>query len=355
VKYLACLGVMGLMAILAGSAQADTLTVLQAGGDRLIATQNTDGGWGWPVTGVSAPNTIGPIGMGLSTAYSVTGDSTFRTGLQKVGTYMLTKSGNFSPSDGYLAVELDRVFGGTTYSDYVKANFYDKLAAGTYMRIGVGDSTLYDTAAYVNRIRTVRSGTQANMAAWDIGVGLYAAAKIGADTTAWADSTRAEVNELDSDNYYDPDGMAGAILGLAAIGDTSFDPTSGSHASAANLHDLASQLLTLQINNGGISWSKDWVIPNDGDECTQATAYSILALAELDKAGYQSQLDGMGAWLRSTQLGNGGFENYTTYGENNEVTAEALWGAGVAPEPATLALLGLGGGLALLKRRRNRN
>ena len=53
----------------------------------------------------------------------------------------------------------------------MKTNFYDKLAAGTYER-AAEPGVYYTTASYVQRIRDTRSGTQANMAAWDIGMGL---------------------------------------------------------------------------------------------------------------------------------------------------------------------------------------
>jgi hypothetical protein len=144
------------------------------GGNRLANTQNSDGGWAWPLTGGSTLNTVGPIAMGLGKAYQSTGSVTQKAALQKAGGYLLTKTNNFSPSDGYLAAQLDQVFSGNTYKNYVKANYYDPLAAGTYNRNGAG--TLYSTASYINTIRTNRaSWDQANMAAWDIGTGLVGA------------------------------------------------------------------------------------------------------------------------------------------------------------------------------------
>jgi len=332
------------------------ISVIQDGGDRLVETQNTDGGWGWPLTGTSAVNTIGPIGAGLVQAYLATGDSNQYAALQSLGTYFLTKTTNFSPSDGYLAVQLDGVFGGTTYTDFVKTNFYDQLAAGTYNRNGAG--TLYDTATYIQLIHNNRASAP-NMAAWDIGMGCYAAALVGADTTAWQAGVEAEINNLDSENYYDVLGLAGAVLGLAAAGDTDFDPTSGSHAAASSLADLADILASYQIDaSGGFAWNAAWVIDNDGDEAVQETAYAILALNEVDREGYMDELLAASAYLRTIQLETGGWQDYQAFGtytgsgENNEVTGEALWGIGVAPEPATMGLLMLGGVGTLVRRMR---
>ena len=61
-------------------------TLLEAftfGGNRLVATQNPDGGWGWPLTGTSALNTLGPIAMGLAQAYQQTGILTQRYSIIK--------------------------------------------------------------------------------------------------------------------------------------------------------------------------------------------------------------------------------------------------------------------------------
>ena len=50
---------------------------------------------------------------------------------------------------------------------------------------------------YHRPFRNGRSGSQANMAAWDLGMGLRQAASCGADTTDWIAGVKAEINELD--------------------------------------------------------------------------------------------------------------------------------------------------------------
>ncbi len=295
---------------------------LQAGGERLVEMQNTDGGWGWQLTGPSASNTIGPIATGLARGYWHTEDPSFTAALALTGDYLLGKTA-FSTSDGYLAMMLDSVFGGTTYRDHLRTNFYDKLEAGTYDRKG----TNYDAAGYVNFIRTNRSGTIANLAAWDIGMGLVGAAACGADTSAWIDGAKAEIDELDSSGYYDVVGLAGALYGLAFVGEE-FNPTAGQHAAATSLADLAEILAGYQIaSSGGFTWNANYLNPGEDNETTQETGYAILALNEVDRMKYLDTIQDAADWLIGFQLATGGWMNYAgSSSENNEITAEAMWG-----------------------------
>ena len=249
------------------------------GGARLAALQNNDGGWDWPLddgdpTNVSPPNTIGPIGMGLAQAYLQTGHPDIYDALKDVAVFLQSKTNNFSPSDGYLAAMLDDIFGGTANVDHVTTYFYAKLAAGSYDRNGAG--TLYDTEGYVNLIRTARQNQGiANLAAWDIGMGLVGAAAAGADIVPWIGGTKAEIDELDGSSCYDIIGLAGSIYGLAYVG-ADFDPTAGEHAAAGSLLDLAETLTNYQIDDGGFAWNSGYV--SSGNENVQETSYAILAL-----------------------------------------------------------------------------
>ena len=318
--------------------------VLSAAGARLVQTQNTDGGWGWPLTGSSAMNTLGPIAQGLAKAYLVTRDASMKTALQKAGTLLLSKTNNFSPCDGYLALQLDLVFGGTTYRDHVNTNFYGKLATvpGSYNRNGAG--TLYDTAGYVNLIRTSRASQGIpNLAAWDVGMGLVGAASCGvsgSELQLWIAGTKAEIDELNGNylvSYYDVIGLAGGLYGLA-FAKAEFDPSGTNFpglAACSNLRDMANLLATMQISpSGGFAWNSGYVIPDDGDEAIQETAYAILALAEVDAVAYENEIDAAGTYMKSVQLPTGGWKNYNYVGstsvENNEITAEGAWGVAVA-------------------------
>jgi hypothetical protein len=345
-----CLAILAIL-IWSGAAQATTLQTLQDGADRLEALQNDDGGWDWPLDNgdpaTSSPaNTIGPIAMGLGKAYLETSDADHLAALQGAATFLQAKTNNFSPSDGYLAVELDAILGGTANVDHVKTNFYDKLAAGTYDRNGAG--TLYTTASYVQLIRDARASL-GNLAAWDIGMGLYSAVAIGASTTEWIAGVEAELDEHDSTAWYDVLGLAGAIMGMASAG-ADYDTTAGDLVAASNLSDLADILVGYQLSTGGFSWSSQAL--GAGNESLQETAYAQLALYEQDSVGYRTETIDAGTYMRVVQLGTGGWENYLGDGENNELTGEALWGIATIPEPTTAVLLGLGlAAMGLLRRR----
>jgi len=321
-----CLLTTGLLTV---AVLGDEDDALLNGGARLGDLQNNDGGWDWPLNdgnpaNASPLNTVGPIAMGLSRAYWNAGGPSFLAALADAGGLLLSKTNNFSPSDGYLAVMLDSLFDGTTYRDHVQACFYGPLAAGTYNRNGLG--TLYSTASYVELVRSARAGT--NLAEWDIGMGLVGALACGAtDATAWINGIKAELNEHDSDAWWDVIGLAGAVYGLARAG-VELDPTSGDLAAASNLRDLANVLAGYQINGGGFSWNANYLTPGQGNETTQETAYAILALSEFERMGFLSAIQGAVAWLVSSQIGTGGWENYVgdPDGENNELTGEALWG-----------------------------
>jgi len=310
----------------------DTSTPLQGpqvrlafAGHRLISLQNNDGGWDWPLddgdpNNASPQNTIGPIGKGLAQAYRLSGDPAMLAALQKVSAFLLAKTNTFSPSDGYLAAELDAVLGGTTHVDHLNTHFYGPLAAGTYDRNGAG--TLYSTASYLDLIDTARAGQGiANLAAWDIGMGLVGAASCGvsgSELDQWIQATKDEIDELDGAEDCDVIGLAGAVYGLAFVGED-FDPTAGEHAAAGSLQDLAGILAGYQITEtGGFTWNSAYVIPYQDNETAQETAYSILALREV--GGYGNVILEAANWLASMQLSGGGFLSYVGGGENNEVT-----------------------------------
>jgi len=288
---------------------------LQDGGTRLVEKQNDDGGWGWPLDGVSANNTIGPIGKGLAEAYKDTGDASMYAALQDVATFLQAKTNYFSPPDGYLAAELDSILGGSTNVDFVNANYYGPLAAGTYNHKGEG--TLYNTQQYVQMLRDRRSSDGIpNLAAWDLGMGLVGAASAGASTIEWINGVKAEIDELDgTQDAYAVLGLAGAIHGLAFVNEN-YNPQDGDYASANSLSDLAVILAGEPLTSGA----------EDG-ELLQRNAYAILALNEFNRTTYLSVIQNAADYLISVQKPTGGWggNNPPSNGENNEITGEVLW------------------------------
>ena len=317
--------------------------VFQEGGDRLVATQKRDGGWDWPLSrdpvvlgllplSSNAPNILAPTGMGLLYAYLSTGDPGQLEALTNAAGNLLSKTPQLiTPSDGYFAAALDVVFEVTTHTDYVNEKFYEPLAAGAYDFLGDG-TLLVDTPKYIAIMRWLRDRQGApNLAALDCGVGLFAASLIGADTAPWIAATKAEVDELDGGDVYSVLGLAGAVFGLASVGED-IDPTEGEYAAADSLADLAAVLAGYQLSTGGFTWNSLNMEEDAANETVQETAFAILALNEVDRQAYLVNIENAAAYLEGVRLPTGGWENFLGEGENNEVTGESLWALWMAQQ-----------------------
>jgi len=328
----------GVMILIMGVTSGGAGT-LDAGGDRLVDTQNADGGWDWPLLGSDdtvsdAPNLLAPTAMGLVAAWKATGDPDQLAALQRVGDYLLKKTPQeITPEDGYLAVALDELFAVTAYTDFVNTNFYDALAASSYDFYGDG-SLLVDTSSYIVLMRLARDEQELpNLAAVDLGMGLYAAGLIGADTAPWIAGVKAEVNQLSSEGTFDVLGLAAAIFGLASV-DEKCDPKFGAHADAASLEDLAQILAGYQLSTGGFTWNSGSLDEGAGHETAQETAFAIMALSRVSPVANEAEILRGAAYLEQAQLGTGGWENYAGGGECNEVTGEVLWSLAAAQNEA---------------------
>jgi hypothetical protein len=302
-----------------------------SGGNRLVELQNNDGGWDLPLddgdpNSGSDPYAFAQVAMGLAKAYIRTEDPNMFAALQKAKIFLLSKTDNFTTADGALAAELDRILGGTACVDYVVANFYDKLATWTYY--DAQTHTTHSTATYIQAVRERYSGGTANLAAWELGLAVRSAHVVGASPTLWLVGLKAEIDELDITLGHDVLGLAGAVLGLAAVGED-YDPQAGPHAAASSLSDLAEILASYQLDTGGFTWHAG--LMDEGlDEMIQETTYATLALNEFDRTGYSAELNTAGIYIQTVQLATGGWENTTNDEEDNQITGEALWGMGAA-------------------------
>jgi beta-lactam-binding protein with PASTA domain len=315
--------------------------IMVRGGNRLVDLQNSDGGWDRPLddgdpNSGSDPNTFAYVAMGLAEAYrqdTEANDPNVLAALQKANTFLLSKTDSFVPADGALAAVFDSILGGTASVDYVRANFYDKLEAGTYYDANSG--AVHDTNSYIQSLRQRRDRVEwdvnlANLAAWDLGLGLQSAYVIGANTTEWIAGVKAEIDELDGQQSYDVLGLAGAVFGLAATGED-YDPQAGEHSSASSLSDLTATLAGYQLGSGGFTWNMA-SMTEGVDETIQETVYGLMALNEFDRGTYLTEVLDAGAYLQGMQLGTGGWENFTTATEEeeNQITGEAIRGIAVA-------------------------
>lgn len=68
------------------------------------------------------------------------------------------------------------------------------------------------------------------------------------------------------------------------------------------------------------------------NETGQETAFALLALKEVDSSLYLNKITGAAAYLKTSQLLTGGWEDYFGQGEYNELTGEALWAIGAADQ-----------------------
>ncbi len=352
--------------ILAGAGYAGAAT-FNDGGDRLVATQNNDGGWDWPLdngdpTTGSATNTAAPIAMGLLAAYEQTGDSSYLEKAIAAGDFIVANSPPHSTGNGIFMQKLSEITGDTKYIDDVKVKFYDALEAGTYNKNG----TDYDTSSYADYIYNLRNnGTNNNLGIWDVALAAAGAALVGADQEEldiWGNKIEEGLNNYWEGDYsvvssYSVLGLAGGIYGLGMLGQDLDNPISGSSTEAysidgaASLKDLADILVTYQADSGG--FSKYAKYPYSAYTGVQATSYAILALQVVDADFYADEIADAANWLKEVQLTSGGWGGAWTgsgtwsdgsNSENNEVTGEALWAINTAavPEPATIFLLGAG-------------
>ena len=353
----AALSAIALLAIVL-SASPSQASVLGDGGDRLIMTQNDAGGWDWKLddgdpTSGSATNTAGPIGMGLLAAYAHTGDVKYLDAAVDAGDFIVDNSPPHSTGNGLFMAALSDVTGNPGYASDVKGEYYDALVAGTYEKNGV----LYTTAGFTQYIYDLRNSQgYGNMGIWDVGVAAAGAGRLGAAQSQldiFGDQLEAGLNAWEGvyatgNSSYSVLGLAGGILGLAAMGQDSLDAqiNGGSHLDGLQtIGELADALTGYQAPGGGFGKYADY--PLDPYTGVQATAYAILALNEVDPVLYADNISRGANWLADVQMATGGWGG-TFAGasdENNEVTGEAMWAVGASiPEPASFliwACLGL--------------
>ena len=356
------------------SSAAFAVTPMQAAGDGadyLVTEQisgtgdpTQDGGWTWDTGSTAASNIAGPTAIGLVRYYNAAGGSTYLNAAIAASDFIsnTTYSGGearYSTSDPYFNWQLSLAAGDNTYANRASTEFFDTLAAGTY---GDGD---YDTAGWISAVEGARTGTWVNLRPWEFSTIAVTAANIG-NTGQAALFEQAILDGLDTlDNtapgtvYSDLIGVAGGVRGLALSDVSTFTAISSTNQAGidgiSTLSGLADYLAGEQNADGSWYWHSGLAAPEDGDKDSQTTAYAILALeAAAEALGtsiYDDELALGRNWLTTMQDVSGGFHSFPgdTGVINNEISGEVV--AALVPEPATMALLGLGG-LAMLRKRK---
>jgi hypothetical protein len=300
---------------------ADTQSVLEAGADRLIALQNTDGSWDWDVTNATGPtatthlNIAGVTAMGLLDAYELTGDSKYLTAAEKTGNYLMTEIGLLPDEQLFNAFNiiflqhLSDIGGNSTYADFAEGKMEDLVTTVSYWKdnshpiCGSDGCTAQELIDADEDVIRSWSTQPSGIVVWDMYHYVEAAQTVGENSFAnnmsnVLDNYMSQTGFDDTIEYYEL-GLSGGILGLEKAGiDTSSYVT----------------LLKAKQNTDG-SFS---------DEPIQGTAYALMALKSVgeteavseavsyltDNFGYgDPQIDG---WLEDDGV------------EYSEVTSEAV-------------------------------
>lgn len=284
--------------------------------DRLVETQNNDGGWEWdnpdtnPATGIPSPkNTVGVTAQGVLDAYRVNEKEAYLDTAKDAFGYMEDLSSGdwrIRGPDLTFLVELSEETGNLAYADFAKTRWG---AAKTEF----ADGTATGFAQY---IRDTRKPNYPALISWDIDLYLQGALALNRHFPGQGFGTEAqEMAEVIYDSLY--------VDGDFDFSDTNQDEywaafdgairafaTTGLHTAERN--SLITDLLSSQESDG------HFVGVGDGSD-VQTTAYAIMSLL---KANRRAPTDGAVDYLTGSQLSNGGWE-YGASIENTEVTSEA--------------------------------
>jgi hypothetical protein len=309
------------------------------GADRLVATQNNDGGWEWEnpdtnqATGISAPNTLGVTAQGILDAYKITKKNSYLNACISTYNRLLTNSTNPDPwyhkirgSDITFLVELSEVTGDSTYADFAKTRYQTLLNDPVIQSFHSHPNTATGLAEYLRDYRI----NQSALISWDINryiLGVlalnryYLGQGFDADANLMVEVIYKSlyVNPVDFDllnsnqNFY----------WFAYTGAVDAFMTTGLHLDKIDF--LKATLLASQLTTGSMAGSFLDVTYSSGPPATspdaQVTAYAVMALL---KAGENPAAKKGVKYLVKTQSPNGCWTEDTGTTENTEVTSEAI-------------------------------
>jgi hypothetical protein len=249
--------------------------MINQGALRLLATQNTDGGWDWTGTpdtrasvGVPSPaNTIGVTAMGLLKAYEQVHNPAFLNACLTSYNLMLTNS----TAPGYrtrgaditFLVGLSTVTGNAVYADFARTQWDAVLANPTFSPGGTATSFAVTTTV-AHRGGAKWSVFDLNLSAVGLEAlnGYFPGSGYDAQAVELADVTSTTVVGLtNADDYYP----------LAASGAINTYTITGTHAS--EIPGLMAIILAAQQPDGSI------------DGGVQYTAYCLTSLVQAGNIG----------------------------------------------------------------------
>ena len=301
-----------LLIFIIGVVGATTTSVITSAADRLVSTQNADGGWEWtnpdtnPSTGVPSPyNTLGVTAQGFLDAYKLTGNLNYLNAAKNVGNYIvsvpLSTSQRQNAYNIVFLYNLGQITGNSAYTNKANSIYNSIFNQQNYWSLNNGNfcgNNGCTPSQLIQADENYRSNFIDGIVPWDLVTYVEAAKDLGDTPTALA--IQQGINSyLTSTNYVStiPDYSLGLSAGIKADVLMEVNPSS-----------LVASLLAAQNPS-------DNSFGTVADGQVQATSYAILALLKSGNSATNAV-----NYLLDSQLPSSGFDSP----ENTEVTSEAI-------------------------------
>lgn len=275
------------------------------GADRLVATQNDDGGWDWTnpdlvLTSPSPENTFGVTAQGLLTAYELTGNQDYLDAAKLAGNHLVTLFGTniidnrINAFDIVFLYNLGEISGVDTYTNKAD-DLIGTLTEDNYWAHNYGSFCSATTGCTAQNmfdaIKNRRGAANIGIILWDLAPWVKAA-NLG-EEYSWANDLKnimdVAYDSLTNDSELYNIGLSGVV-------------------SATGNPSAVTALINKQASTG------EWT---SGNGAEQDTAYAVMALMSVGK---MTEAVKGAIWLASTQ----GSEDGWSTPENTEVTSEVL-------------------------------
>jgi uncharacterized repeat protein (TIGR01451 family) len=310
----AAVALAGLLAL--GIAWADTVSDSAAGWlrDQQIMAGPTAGAFPWTPGDGATPNIQGASAFGLLRTWERSGNAADLTAATANGDCQINSCvpgmtyadmhHRFATHDPLFLEQLSIDSGNPQYANFLDAEFWNRLSAGSY-----GAAANLDAAGFANAVVSSRTGQgYPDLAAWDLSKAAIAAHLAG-ETTATNAMMQGILDSLNASDgahtTFDVIGLTGAIWASTVTG-VDLAPTTGKWAAANSTADLAILLLAYQTPSGGFVGSTALTV-TDANADTQTTSFAMQALDGVDAPGYATEIQNGFAYISSLQQPSGEF------------------------------------------------
>jgi hypothetical protein len=306
------------------------------GANRLVANQNSDGGWGWPTGGESCTNLAGVTAMGLYYAFKITYDQDYMNAMEKALYYIKTHPPTYN--------EQCKETGDTCFSPGEESNrgsdsnkdilFLAHLAllrnddsiANLAKTRYEGKRNCFNPTDPIKGAKEIANETFIlrysqgipAVALWDVGDWVRALYKLseypGMDYRLEADAMVDLMKKKLDEGYFNINNLSQHYYYIGLVGIAEALATTGKYSDLLN--QVKQKLLDGQDSTGYWPGDEDTLVDK-----AQTTAYAKMILDIMDEK--EKAALGM-TWLVNNQnddgyWGSGSSEEY------DEVTSEAVW------------------------------